>query len=103
MRSLSLWLRLDLTCHETIVTGTKPEAFAAQTFSMKLRILMRNEGPEQRISQQAVTVNRAENAPQGQTIFRRDGTSTDRKKFTGLRERRLWFCLYQTAVSIIFH
>lgn len=63
MRSLSLWLRLDLTCHETIVTGTKPEAFAAQTFSMKLRILMRNEGPKRRISQQAVAVNRAENAP----------------------------------------
>lgn len=31
-RSLSLWLRLNLTCHETILTRTKPEAFAAQTF-----------------------------------------------------------------------
>lgn len=72
MRSLSLWLRLDLTCHETIVTGTKPEAFAAQTFSMKLRILMRNEGPKQRISQQAVTVNRAENAPWGEKSSLKD-------------------------------
>lgn len=31
-RSLSLWLRLNLTCHETILTCTEPEAFAAQTF-----------------------------------------------------------------------
>lgn len=34
-RSLSLWLRLNLTCHETILTCTEPEAFAAQTFLRK--------------------------------------------------------------------
>lgn len=33
---------------------------------------MRNEGPEQRISQQAVTVNRAENAPQGEKSSLKD-------------------------------
>lgn len=72
MRRLSLWLRLDLTCHETIVTGTKPEAFAAQTSSMKLRILMRSEGPKWRLSQQAVFVNRAENAPRGEKSSLKD-------------------------------
>lgn len=38
---------------------------------------MRNEGPEQRISQQAVAVNRAENAPQGEECSLNDYSAVE--------------------------
>lgn len=46
-------------------------------FSTKLRILMRNEGPELRISHQAVAVNRAENAPRGEKFSLKDYSAVE--------------------------
>ena len=46
-------------------------------FSMELRILMRNEGPKLRISQQAVAANRAENVPQGEKFSLKDYSAVE--------------------------
>lgn len=40
-------------------------------------MLMRNEGPELRISQQAVAANRAENAPQGEKSSLKDYSAVE--------------------------
>lgn len=60
-------------------------------FSMKLRILMRNEGPKLRISQQAVAVNRAENVPQGEKSSLKDYSAVEwRNARASLNDQTVW-------------
>lgn len=46
---------------------------------------MRNEGPKLRISQQAVAVNRAENAPQGEKFSLKDYSAVEMEQCQSIR------------------